>query len=244
MNRRFNRNILIDGFGEEGQRKLKAAKVLVIGAGGLGSPVLYYLAAAGVGTLGIIDHDCVDETNLQRQIIHFSSDIGQPKVISAAEKLNALYPDIIIDTHLDNFTEKNGSLLVDQYDFIVDCCDNYETKFLINDICVSRNKAYSHGAVLSLQGEIMTYTPGAACYRCVFDTPPQNGEMPTSKDIGILGAIAGVIGSLQATEVIKYLTGIGSLLVNRILIFDGKTMSFNSLTVEKNKYCSCSFSGF
>lgn len=229
---RYNRNILIEGFGEEGQQKLQNSKVLVIGAGGLGSPVLYYLAAAGIGTLGIIDSDVVDISNLQRQILHRSDEIGIHKIISAKEKLEALSPDVHIIPYQERFKQDNAVELVRQYDFIVDCCDNYETKFLINDICVAELKPYSHGAVLTLRGEVMTYIPGNADYREVFGSPPLEGTVPTSAQAGILGSIAGIVGSIQATETIKYLTGIGDLILNRILIIDGKTMTFQSLKIN------------
>lgn len=228
---RYDRNILIEGFGEEGQQKLKNSKVLVIGAGGLGSPVLFYLAAAGVGTLGIIDHDMVDISNLQRQILHRSDEIGVVKVISAESKLKALNPDVQIITYKEYFTSDNAAELVRQYDFIVDCSDNYETKFLINDVCVAERKSYSHGAVLSLRGEVMTYIPGSTDYRRVFDNPPEGEKRISSAQVGILGAMAGIVGSIQATETIKYLTGIGDLIINRILIIDGKSMLFHSFKV-------------
>jgi molybdopterin/thiamine biosynthesis adenylyltransferase len=236
---RFKRNILIEGIGEEGQQKLKNSKILVVGAGGLGSPVLYYLAAAGVGTLGIIDYDVVDITNLQRQIIHTTADLGRMKVISAEEKLKAVYPDIKINAYQVELTEENAGDLISKYDFIVDCSDNYETKFLINDVCVRLQKPYSHGAILALRGEVMTYLPGNACYRCIFGNPPENGSVPLASEAGVLGSVAGVIGSIQATEVLKYITGVGELLINRLLIFDGKTMNFVSLKAEKNKNCIC-----
>ena len=229
---RYNRNILIEGFGEEGQQRLASAKVLVVGAGGLGSPVLFYLAAAGIGTLGIIDNDVVDLSNLQRQIIHRTNDIRQLKTESAKEKILALNPDTNIHTYKERFTTENAAAIIQQYDFIVDCCDNYSTKYLINDVCVAESKPFSHGAVIALRGEVMTYIPGCADYRAVFGNPPEAGSVPTSAQAGILGSIAGVVGSIQATEVIKYLTGIGDLITNRILIFDGKTMMFHSLKVN------------
>ncbi|WP_165025180.1 HesA/MoeB/ThiF family protein [Dysgonomonas sp. ZJ279] len=229
---RYTRNILIEGFGEDGQQKLKQSKVLVVGAGGLGSPVLFYLAAAGVGTLGIIDYDVVDISNLQRQILHQTTDLGKNKIESAKEKLTALNPEVKVNTYGFKFTTDNAAEIIKEYDFVVDCCDNYTTKFLINDVCVKEQKPYSHGAVLALRGEIMTYIPGYADYRSVFDNPPEEGTVPTSAQVGILGSIAGVIGSIQATEAIKYLTGIGDLILKRILIFDGKTMNFHSLKIK------------
>ena len=232
MDNRYTRNILIENFGEEGQQKLKQSKVLVVGAGGLGSPVLFYLAAAGVGTLGIIDYDVIDVSNLQRQILHRTSDLGKNKIESAKEKLTALNPEVKINTYGFKFTTDNATDVIKEYDFVIDCCDNYATKFLINDICVKEQKPYSHGAVLALRGEVMTYIPGCADYRAVFDNPPEEGTAPSSAQVGILGAIAGVIGSIQATEAIKYLTGIGDLILNRILIFDGKIMKFSELKVR------------
>ena len=228
---RYKRNIQIEGFGEEGQQKLKDAKVLVVGAGGLGSPVLSYLAAVGIGTIGIIDYDKVDLSNLQRQVLHQTVDIGRLKVESVKEKLLALNPEIIVNIFAERFTEDNAKTIIGQYDFIVDCCDNYETKFLINDICVEVQKPFSHGAILALRGEVMTYIPGCCNYRDVFDGPPENKSELSPEQAGTLGAVAGIIGSIQATEVIKYFIGIGELIINRILIFDGKAMSFHSLKV-------------
>ena len=236
---RYNRNKLIEGVGEEGQQKLLQAKVLVVGAGGLGSPVLYYLAAAGVGTLGVIDYDTVDETNLQRQILHRTADVGRSKVESAAEKLRALNPDICINTYNERLTDDNADELIAGYDFIADCSDSYASKLLINDVCVRNGKPYSHAAVLAMRGELMTYLPGCACYRCVFEDEPAEGSHPGAAQVGILGAVAGVIGSLQAAEVVKYFTGIGELVTNRILIYDGLRTSFYSLKASKRKECGC-----
>lgn len=223
---KYNRNILIEGFGEEGQAKLTAAKVLVVGGGGLGSPVLLYLAAAGVGTLGIIDCDEVDETNLQRQIIHFASDVGTHKVASARQKLHALNPEVAIITYPERLTAANAAARFADFDFIVDCSDNYDTKYLIDDVCVQLGKPYSHGSVVAMRGEAMTYVPGCATYRSVFGNSPSDADAITSSRVGILGAVAGMIGSIQATETIKYLTGVGELLTNRLLVVDGRTMQF------------------
>lgn len=226
---RFQRNIQIPGFGIESQHKLEKARVLVIGAGGLGSPVLYYLAAAGIGTIGIVDYDTVDITNLQRQVIHTTNDIGRNKAVSASEKLKALYPDIAINVYPEKFTGTNAAQLVNSYDFTIDCCDNFAAKFLINDTCVKQGKAYSHGAVSEMRGEVMTYIPGTANYRNLYETQPQDSEMKK----GILGGVAGIIGSIQAVEAIKYITGLGELITNRILIFDALTMSFSTLSLQK-----------
>ena len=229
---RYSRNILIDGFGQEGQAKLKAAKVLVIGSGGLGSPVLLYLAAAGIGTLGIVDFDVVELSNLQRQTLHFTADIGADKVLSASRKLHALNPEVEILTYSERFTPDNAALLISPYDFIVDCCDNFATKFLIDDVCVQLQKPYVHASVVALQGEVMTYTPGSVCYRDVFTGQPADEHAIRSSDVGILGAMAGIVGSIQATEVIKYFIGIGGLLTNRLLLIDGRTMNFHCLKVN------------
>lgn len=236
---RYERNILINDFGREGQERLLNAKVLVVGAGGLGSPVLLYLAAAGVGTLGIIDTDKVDITNLQRQIIHSTNDLDRYKTESAKEKLSALNPECTIHTYSERFGKENAHRLIAGYDMVVDCCDNYETKFLINDVCVDATKPYVHGAVLTMRGEVMTYVPGHACYRCVFTAIPEEGKIVTSAQVGILGAVAGIIGSLQATEVIKYITGMGSLLTDSLYIFDGCSVSGTRLSVKKSVDCGC-----
>lgn len=264
---RYNSNILIESIGEEGQSKLKAAKVLVIGAGGLGSPALYYLTAAGVGTIGIIDDDTVNMTNLQRQILHFTNDLGLRKIVSAREKLIALNPDVKIVLYNCRFTENNAEAIINGalegdptseldsenglltdavcnslgggYDFVVDCCDNYVTKLLINDVCVKMKKPYSHAAVVSMRGEVMTYVPGTACYRCVFETPSTDDVLSTSVQAGVLGSVAGIIGSMQATEAIKYLIGMNDLITNRMLIADAQKMIFFSLKVKKRSSCIC-----
>jgi len=240
MEGRYNRNTLLEGFGDVGQEKLAASKVLVIGAGGLGSPVLLYLAAAGVGTLGILDYDVVDITNLQRQILHTTNDLGKLKINAATLKIAAFNPGVVIRTHGKKFTDENAESIVKEYDFVVDCSDNYETKLLINDVCVKLQIPYSHGAVVAMKGEVMTYLPGTACYRCAFDTPPEDGSLPTSAQIGVLGSVAGIVGSIQATEAIKYLIGMEDLITNRLLVIDAKTMNFVSLKVKTNKKCSCS----
>ena len=230
---RYSRNIVIDGFGEEGQQLLSAAKVLVIGAGGLGSSVLYYLAAAGIGTLGIVDYDVVDLSNLQRQILHTTNDVGRLKALSAEEKLRALNPDIAIQTYMVRFEKDNALALIAPYDLIVDCSDSYETKYLINDCCVEAQKPYVHGAVIGLKGEVMTYLPGCADYRSVFPAPPPSDGKASNKSIGTLGAVAGIVGSIQATEVVKYFTGIGTLITNRLLVIDAKDMSTHSLKIAR-----------
>ncbi|NDV64437.1 HesA/MoeB/ThiF family protein [Bacteroides sp. 224] len=237
---RYYRNILIPGFGKEGQDKLQNAKVLVIGVGGLGSPVLFYLAAAGVGTIGMIDSDKVNISNLQRQILHYTENLYNYKVDSAKEKLEKLNPDIKFHTYIELFSAQNGENLARNYDFIVDCSDNYDTKFLINDICVKTKTPYCHAAVTAMKGEVMTILPESACYRCAFPEPPAEGDVATSSEIGVLGAVAGIVGSIQATEVVKYFTGVGELLTNKLLLIDAKTMTFYTLKVKKTSNCCCS----
>ena len=232
---RYSRHILLQEFGLEGLEKIRNGKVLVIGAGGLGAPALLYLAAAGVGTLGVIDNDTVDLTNLQRQIIHSTPDIGRPKALSAKEKINRLNPEVNVIAYHDFFSAGNASEIIKDYDFILDCTDNFSAKFLINDVCVSAQKPFSHGSVLRFEGQTLTYLPGNACYRCLFDAPPHEAEL--SSQVGVLGAVAGTLGTVQATEALKFLTGAGELLTNRLLSFDAKRMIFNTINVEKNKQC-------
>ncbi len=239
MEERYQRNILIEGIGEAGQAKLKAAKALVIGTGGLGSPTLFYLAAAGVGEIGVVDDDVVAVSNLQRQILHFTNDIGQMKTNSAQQKLAALNPEVKIVTYNDRFSTENATQIVNNYDIVIDCCDNFATKFLINDVCVASRKPFVHGAVVAMQGEVMTYVPGAACYRCLFETTLEDGMFPTASQVGILGSVAGLTGSIQATEAIKYLTGMNGLITNRILFIDAGMMIFNFFSVKRRRACIC-----
>ncbi len=231
---RYRRNILVPGIGEDGQLKLKRASVLIVGVGGLGSPIALYLAAAGIGRIGLIDGDCVDISNLQRQVSHFTSDNGRPKVLSAKEKMLALNPNINIETYAEFLDEANAELIISRYDFIVDATDSRITKFLINDICVKLKKPYSHGAIFINQGQAMTILPETACYRCLFDSMLDDyGEK------GQFGVVPGVIGLIQATETIKYILNLGDLLIDRLLIYDATTMKFTELKVDKNKHCEC-----
>jgi len=234
---RYSRHILLKDVGGVGQEKLLNAKVLIIGAGGLGAPIALYLAAAGVGTLGIIDGDVVDLSNLQRQVIHFTPDIGKPKVESAKEKIALINPDVTVITYHTLFTAENANDLLKDYDFIVDGTDNFPVKFLINDACVMAKKPFSHGGILRFDGQTLTHLPGHACYRCVFHSPPPPNAVPTCSQAGVLGAIAGMLGTIQATEVLKYITGVGDLLVDRLMIFDAKKMNFRTVKVKKNPKC-------
>lgn len=227
---RYKRHFMLEEIGEEGQKRLLESKVIIIGAGGLGSPAALYLTAAGVGTIGIVDGDVVDYTNLQRQLLHGTADVGRVKVESARETLSAINPDVQIQIYHELVTEENIGDLIAGYDFVIDATDNFEAKFLINDACVRFGKAFCHGGLRKTKGQIMTYIPGAPCYRCVFHEPPGDA-VPTKA--GIIGAVCGVIGSAQALEAIKYLLGKGDLLTGRLLTFDAMRMQFHTIMLPK-----------
>lgn len=234
---RYSRHIILKEVGAKGQKKLLNGKVLIIGAGGLGAPAAMYLAAAGVGTIGIVDADEVDLSNLQRQIIHGTADIGKAKVKSAKETMNAMNPDVTVNTYRMFVDSTNIRELIREYDFIIDGTDNFPAKFLINDACVRLGKAFSHGGILRFQGQTFTHLPGTACYRCFFKEPPPAGVVPTSSQAGVLGAIAGMLGTIQAAEALKYFLGVGDLLTDRLLTFDAKTMNFRTINVKKRASC-------
>ena len=262
---RYSRHLLLKEIGREGQERLAEGRVLIIGCGGLGSPVAMYLAAAGVGTIGLMDGDVVDESNLQRQVIHFTADVGRPKVASAAEKLRAINPHCRIIEIPEFFTAPllpkpqepqeppfqavslpgspsiqpgSGSpSILSEYDFIIDGTDRYRTKYLINDACVINQKPYSHGGVLRYSGNAFTYLPGHACYRCIFGDEPSQDDIPTSSQVGILGTVAGMIGIIQATETIKYLTKSGELLTDSLLTIDAMTWETHKISVSPSPSC-------
>ena len=235
---RYSRHILLKEVGVDGQRRLWNSKVLVIGAGGLGSPVALYLAAAGVGTLGIADGDAVELSNLQRQIIHFSEDIGTPKALSAEKKVRRINPDVQVRVHPQFVRADNIRSLIEQYDFVIDGTDNFSAKFLINDACVFSGKPYSHGGILMFNGQTMTILPGkSACYRCVFPAPPPPGLVPTCSQAGVLGAVAGMLGTIQAAEALKFVTGAGEPLANALLTFDALDMVFRKIPLKRNPEC-------
>jgi molybdopterin/thiamine biosynthesis adenylyltransferase len=219
---------------------LRRAKVLVIGAGGLGSPAALYMAAAGIGTLGIVDPDRVELSNLQRQILHATPDLDRRKVDSAKARLNDLNPDVEIKTYPVRFEENNAREIAAGYDFIVDGSDNFDTKFLVNDIAVKLGIAYSHAGIVRLQGQTMTVIPRkSACYRCLFKLPPPPEEILNCQQSGILGAVAGTIGTIQATEAVKYLAGFEEgLLTDRLLVYDAKNMRFRELEVKRDAECA------
>ncbi len=226
---RYARQIVLKGVGEEGQMRLLKGRVLVIGAGGLGSPASMYLAAAGVGTLGIADADKVDVSNLQRQIAHGTEDVGTPKTESARQTINKMNPDVTVHAYEMFVNEENIMELLKNYDFVIDATDNFTSKFLINDACVKAGKPFCHAGILGFQGQIMTYVPGKGpCYRCIFQNPPGD-EVPDCKQTGVIGAAAGVIGSLQAMEALKYLLGAGELLTGTLLTYDALRMEFRTV---------------
>ena len=237
---RYSRQIMIPDIGGKGQIRLRQSRVLVIGAGGLGCPAAFYLAAAGIGTLGIVDSDRVELSNLQRQILHATQDVGRAKVESAKDKLARLNPDVEVRAYPVRLTAENATEIFASYDFIVDGSDNFETKFLVNDAAVKLGKAFSHAGIVRFQGQTMTVVPGkSACYRCVFQEPPAPGEIMNCQQAGILGSIAGAIGSIQATEAIKYAAGMEEdLLLDRILTYDAKSVTFRTVEVHRNPRCS------
>lgn len=242
---RYARHILLDEVGGAGQARLRQAKVLVVGAGGLGSPLLMYLAAAGVGTLGVIDDDVVDLSNLQRQIVHATERVGEPKVASAEATLRAINPETAIVGHRQRLDADNALALVGAYDVIADGSDNFPTRFLLNDACFFARRPLVSGAVLRFEGQVATFKAyeraedgsHGPCYRCLFREPPPPGEIPSCAEAGVLGAFCGVIGSLQATEVLKELLGIGESLSGSLLLIDGLLARFRKVTVKADPAC-------
>lgn len=236
---RYSRQILLKEVGIEGQSKLAKARVLVIGAGGLGAPAAYYLAAAGVGTLGLVDGDRVDLSNLQRQILHFTPDIGKDKARSAAEKLSLLNPDVQLEPIVDRVVAANIRQLIRNYDFVIDGTDNFAAKFLINDACVMEKIPYSHGGILRFSGQTVTVFPGSsACYRCIFKAPPPANLVPSCSQAGILGAVAGILGTIQAAEALKAITGAGEPLKDALLTFDAAGMDFRKVKIQRDPNCA------
>jgi len=235
---RYARHLMLEGLGEEGQQKLLGGSVLVIGAGGLGSSVLLYLVAAGVGKVGVVDSDVVELSNLQRQILHSTERIGQLKVASAAATLQPLNPEVTLHAYPLRVAADNIAALINEYDFVIDATDNFESKFLINDSCVAARKAYSHGGILRYNGQTMTIIPGESpCYRCIFPESPDGEDAIACSKAGVLGVLPGIIGTLQATEAIKYLTGVGELLTGRLLTYDSAALKFREIAVRRNPGC-------
>ncbi|MDE2227505.1 MAG: molybdopterin-synthase adenylyltransferase MoeB [Alphaproteobacteria bacterium] len=239
--RRYARHLILDEVGEEGQAKLLKSRVLVVGAGGLGSPLLMYLAAAGVGTLGIVDDDEVDLPNLQRQIVHATSSIGRPKTASARATLAALNPDIRVETHAIQLDERNARDIVAGYDLVADGSDNFATRYLLNDLCYQLRKTLVGAALSPFDGQLSTFKaylgPPHPCYRCLFREAPPPDSVPRCETAGILGAIAGVMGTLQAVEVLKEILGIGSSLSGTLLLYDSLATDFHKIEIPRDPDC-------
>ncbi len=235
---RYSRHIILPEVGGKGQAKLLAGRVLIVGAGGLGSPVALYLTAAGVGTLGLVDGDMVDLTNLQRQIAHATADVGRAKVESAAEKCRAINPDVTVRLHPEHLRAGNALAILKDYDFVIDGTDNFAAKFLVADACHFAGKPYSHAGILRFEGQAMTVLPGqSGCYRCLFREPPPAGAVPSCSQAGVLGVLAGIMGTIQAAEAVKHLLGIGNLLTNRLLVLDALKMTFREVAFKRNPAC-------
>ncbi len=236
--RRYSRHLLIPQVGKEGQQRLKRSSVLLVGAGGLGSPLALYLAAAGVGRLGLVDFDTVDETNLQRQIIHTTGDIGRPKLDSAGEKIAAVNPHVEVVPHPVRLASDNALGILDGYDVVVDGTDNFPTRYLVNDACVLLGKPDVYGSVFRFEGQVAVFDAARGpCYRCLFPEPPPPGSVPSCAEGGVLGILPGIIGTLQANETVKLLLGIGDPLVGRILLFDALALEFRSLRLARDPAC-------
>jgi molybdopterin/thiamine biosynthesis adenylyltransferase/rhodanese-related sulfurtransferase/molybdopterin converting factor small subunit len=236
--RRYSRHLIMPEVGVDGQRKLKAARVLCIGAGGLGSPAALYLAAAGVGHLGIVDFDVVDFSNLQRQILHGTPDVGRPKLHSAKDRLTAINPEIHIETYETALSSKNALRLFRDYDVILDGTDNFPTRYLVNDACVLVGKPNAYGSIFRFEGQASVFAfPGGPCYRCLYPEPPPPGLVPSCAEGGVLGVLPGVIGTIQATEAIKLILGAGEPLVGRLLLYDAFRMRFRELKLRRDPDC-------
>ena len=234
---RYSRHIIMPQVGSVGQRKLLDAKVLVVGAGGLGSPVAVYLTLAGVGTIGIVDFDTVDVTNLQRQILHQNDDIGRRKVISAEETLKAYNPDVNVGVHEEPLTSDNAMEVIGGYDIVVNGADNFPARYLVNDAAYLNDKPLVDGSILIFDGMASVYLPGSGCYRCLFPQPPPPGEVPSCAEAGVLGMLPGLVGTIQATETVKLIMGIGQSLSGRLLIIDGLEMDFRTVKLRRNPEC-------
>ena len=235
---RYSRHIILKEIGGRGQKKLLNSRVLIIGVGGLGAPAALYLAAAGIGTIGIADADRVETSNLQRQVIHFTPDVGKPKVVSAKEKMTAINPDIRVVTHPTWVQADNILDIIRDYDIIIDGTDSFATKFLINDACVLAAKPYSHCGVLGFAGQTITVLPRvSACCRCLFHEPPPPDTVPSCAQAGVIGVLPGLFGTIQATEAVKFLLGKGELLTDRLLFLDALEMRFQELNLERKPDC-------
>lgn len=235
--RRYSRHLMLTEVGGNGQRTLLRSKVLLIGAGGLGSPAALYLAAAGVGTLGIVDFDAVDISNLQRQILHHVHDVGRPKVQSAVESIADLNPDVTVVPYREALTSSNAREILSEYDVVVNGSDNFPTRYLANDACVLLKKPLVDGSIFKFEGQATVFMPGQGCYRCLYPAPPPPGTVPTCAEAGVFGVICGVIASIQGVETIKLLLGLGDALVGRLVFFDALSMEFRQVKFRRNPEC-------
>jgi adenylyltransferase/sulfurtransferase len=235
---RYSRHIIMPQVGSVGQRKIFDTKVLIIGAGGLGSPVALYLALAGIGTIGLVDFDVVDLSNLQRQILHQNEDVGKAKVVSARETLNAYNPDVQVITHEEPLHSENAMQIIGQYDIVVNGADNFPARYLVNDACVFLKKPLIDGSILLFDGQATVYLPGKGCYRCLYPKPPPPGLVPSCADAGVLGALCGLVGSIQATETVKLILDAGESLSGRLLLIDALAMDIRQVKIRRDPECA------
>ena len=234
---RYSRHIIMGDVGSKGQRNLLGAKALIVGAGGLGSSSAIYLALAGVGTIGIVDFDVVEISNLQRQILHHTSDIGRPKLDSARDNIISYNPDTNVVLHEVRLESHNAREIISQYDLVINGADNFATRYLVNDACYLEGKPLVDGSILIFDGQATLFLPGQGCYRCLFPEPPPPGLVPNCAEAGVLGALTGLVGSIQATEALKLILGIGESLVSRLLLIDALSMSFREVRLKRNPSC-------
>lgn len=234
---RYSRNILLKPVGGKGQRKLLESGVLIIGMGGLGSPIALYLAAVGIGKLGLVDFDSVEVSNLQRQVIHHNSDVGRPKVLSAADRIKSINPDVKVEPYKTKLDSSNVLDIMSGYDVIVDGSDNFSTRYLVNDACHFTKKPLIHGSLFQFEGQATVFLPGKGCYRCLYPSPPPPGTIPSCQEAGILGVLPGIIGLIEATEAIKLILGIGNSLAGQLLVFDALDMEFTKVKLRRNPDC-------
>jgi len=236
--KRYSRHILLPEVGGTGQKKINEAKVFLVGAGGLGAPIAYYLAAAGVGTIGIVDNDCVELSNLQRQVIHNMDDLGKNKAVSAMETIQKLNPSVKVEIFTERLSTENIFGFLEKYDIVVDGSDNFPTRYLVNDACVLSGKPLSHGSVFRFHGQVTTIVPGKGpCYRCLFREPPPPGMTASCEEAGVLGVLPGMIGLLQATEVLKLIIDKGKPLIGTLLNYEGLEMDFRKIKIRKDPNC-------
>ncbi|HIM62357.1 MAG TPA: molybdopterin-synthase adenylyltransferase MoeB [Dehalococcoidia bacterium] len=235
--KRYSRHIIMSDVGSKGQRALMGAKALIIGAGGLGSPSAIYLSLAGVGTVGIVDFDVVELSNLQRQILHHTADVGRPKVQSAVDNIKSYNPDVNVVVHETRLESENAMEIISQYDLVINGADNFATRYLVNDACYLLNKPLIDGSILIFDGQATVFLPGEGCYRCLFPSPPPPGMVPNCAEAGVLGALTGLVGSIQATEALKHILGIGESLSSRLLLIDALSMTFREVRLKRNPAC-------